>query len=692
MFETKSADGPRAAIVTAIVLLSLFINAFGLAAAASSPTGTTNPVGMNLAGVSYSTTEFPFLNIVKQSGSNSYTVGWFTSTSVGGSDTGEETSLNLDSDGYPLVIPQSGLTSTLVYSIVFRSSSGSLAPGQSSYYPAGSYTVQFSGAGTVTISGDASATISASGGTFTVATPTTTGLNIGITASTSGNHLHNLSIVQTSLVSSYNAGAIFHPTFLAAVANFQSFRFMDWRNTNNQTTYIGYSGSAPVAGATSLTLQSAWSFPSGTYNLYFGAVSNSTPQSEVRAAVFTHGSTAVTWSTGLTYSYTGSNGFGADVSYSWANRALPSNAFYTLQDGVPVEVEVALCNAVGANCHLNIPLTASDSYIESWGALVLDGTGAQSGYSGLNSGLKFYAELSNEVWNSAFGQYGVAGTLGFIQWPSQTSGGAYGYNRNWYGMRVAQMASDLQTQLGSAFSSCIPVLGAQAAGTYSATSALATTYWSSGPASSYPIKAIAIAPYWGGNASSGDATTMTGVTTPLDDFFATLTSQTGTSGNGSHTYSSVPSGGWLGQAQGWISAYVAIMPSYPTMKLIAYEGGQSFNATSSGTASGWPALVTSAERDARMGSAYTTYLNYWAATVGATSANINNLYNDVGQISKYGAWGALEDVTQTFSPLNSAPAKFQAIQNFISATSCSGSACAAPSISIPMAPTNLVVQ
>ena len=685
MFETKSAHGPCAAIVTAIALLTLFTNA-----AASSPTGTANPVGMNLAEVSYWNTEFPFLNIVKQCGSNSPTVGWFTGTA--GQDTGEQLLLNLDSDGYPLVVPQIGLTSTAVNCLVFRT--GSLAPGQNSYYPAGSYTVQFSGAGTVVISGDASATISSSGGTFTVSNPTSTGLYVTITASTAGNHLHNLSIVQTSLVSSYNAGAIFHPTFLAAIANFKSFRFMDWRHTNNQFIYIAGSP-VPIAGATSMTLSSAWQYPSGTYNLYFAAVSNGAPQSEVRAVAFTYGSTAVTWSTGLAYSYTGSYGFEADVSYSWANRALPSNAFYTLQDGVPVEVEVALCNAVGANCHLNIPLTASDSYINSWGALVVNGTGAQSGYSGLNSGLKFYAELSNEVWNSGFGQYGVAGTLGFIQWPSQTSGGQYGYNRNWYGMRVAQMASDLQTQLGSAFSSCIPVFGAQAAGTYSATSALATTYWSSGPASSYPIKAIAIAPYWGGNPSSGDATTITGVTTPLDDFFATLTSQTGTSGNGSHIYSSVPSGGWLGQAQGWISAYVAIMPSYPTMKLIAYEGGQSFFATSSGTASGWPALVTSAERDARMGSAYTTYLNYWAATVGATSANINNLYNDVAQIGQYGAWGALEGVMQTFTPLNSAPAKFQGIQNFISATSCSGSACAAPStpsISIPMAPTNLVVQ
>jgi hypothetical protein len=179
---------------------------------------------------------------------------------------------------------------------------------------------------------------------------------------------------------------------------------------------------------------------------------------------------------------------------------------------------------------------------------------------------------------------------------------------------------------------------------------------------------------------------MTSVATPLDDFFATLTSQTGTSTNGSHSYTSVPTGGWLGQAEGWIRGYLAIMSSYPNMKLVTYEGGQSFFATSSGTAIGWPALVSSAERDPRMGTAYTTYLNYWKTNVGGTSANIQNLFNDIYPISQYGAWGALEDVMQTISPLSSAPAKFQAIQNYI----CSGSTC--PTTSIPMPPTNLVVH
>jgi hypothetical protein len=110
---------------------------------------------------------------------------------------------------------------------------------------------------------------------------------------------------------------------------------------------------------------------------------------------------------------------------------------------------------------------------------------------------------------------------------------------------------------------------------------------------------------------------------------------------------------------------VSLITAYPALSLVAYEGGQGFIPTVSGTCGGWPALVTSAERDARMGTAYTTMLNWWSDNVGSGSSNIENLYDDVFPISQYGAWGALEDIMQPISPLSSAPAKWQGIQNYI---------------------------
>jgi len=353
------------------------------------------------------------------------------------------------------------------------------------------------------------------------------------------------------------------------------------------------------------------------------------------------------------------------INKSWANRAQPSNAFWSLQGGVPLEVIVSLCNKLQTNCHLNVPLMYSDSDIKAMAQLVMSGTNMQSGYSGLATPLTASFELSNEVWNGAFAQYDVAASLGSFTWPTQPGGNSnYNWNRNYFGMRTAQMASDLQAAVGTTlFARVIPVLGAQVATTDSALSALKAPYWSSGPASNYPIKAIAVAPYWGNNPSAADCTAMTGQSDGgLSDFFATLTSQSGSSG---YTYSSVPTGGYLGQVEGMIKSYAAMMSSYPSMKLIAYEGGQNFYATNSGTCPGWVSLITAAERDTRMGTAYTDYLHYWQSTVGGTNANVNNIFNDVFPFSQYGMWGLLESVMQTVTPLASAPPKYQAAMSYI---------------------------
>ena len=495
------------------------------------------------------------------------------------------------------------------------------------------------------------------------------GILLEITAITNAaDHPRDISVVQDALASNYDAGAIFNPAFTAALNGFSSLRFMEWMKMNNEFSGYANPGSVP-AGATGLTLSSAWSNPSGSYPIIF-------IDGERRAANFTLGSVSVTWSGALANEIKG-NGktwqWGSQTYYAplyvinktWTGRARPSNAFWGLKDGVPLEIIVALCNQLRANCYVNVPLLYSDSDIDAMADLVMLGTNMQSGYGGLASPLTASFELSNEVWNSAFVQYDIAASLGGSAWPTaDSSGGNYAWNRNYFGMRTAQMAKDLQTAVGTAlFTRVIPVIGAQAASTYSATSALQSAYWSGGPASNYPIKAIAIGPYWGNNPSAGDCTAMTGQRDGgLADFFATLVSNTGASG---YTYSSVPAGGYLGQVEDWIKSYRELVSSYPSLNLIAYEAGQNFYATASGTCAGWPALITAAERDARMASAYTRFLTTWQSDVGGTEANVMNLFNDVYPPSQFGAWGLLESIMQPVSPLSSSPPKYQAVKNFI---------------------------
>jgi hypothetical protein len=663
-------------------------------AASSSLTGLTarNPLGINLALVAYYSPEQPFLNIVKSGGSSSSVssqIGWYTAANNVW-DTQEESSLQLDADGYPTSLTASaglpgGQQFTYVEAVL-NYNMPKAAPGQATVYPPGTYRLKFEGQGTVKMAGDAgyvsgdtcpsslalsnSSTNTYVSCTFTVSNPGANGgLLLEITAITSSaDHPRDISVVQSAYAANYDAGAIFNPAFISALSGFSSLRFMEWMQTNYELSGYPNSG-ALLPGATSLTLSSPWGSPSGSYPIVFAT-------GERRTATFTLGSTAVSWSGGLLNTITNIGGawqWGAQTYYApfyiinktWANRAQPSNAFWSLNGGVPLEVIIALCNKLQTNCHINVPLMYSDSDINAMAQLVMSGTNMQIGYSGLATPLTASFELSNEVWNGAFAQYDVAASLGSINWPTQPGGNSnYAWNRNYFGMRTAQMASDIQTAVGTTlFARAIPVLGAQVATTNSATSALQTPYWSGGPASNYPIKAIAIAPYWGNNPSSADCTAMTGQSDGgLADFFATLTSQSGSSG---YTYSSVPGGGYLGQAEGWIKAYAAMMSSYPSMKLIAYEGGQSFYATDSGTCPGWLSLITAAERDTRMGAAYGDYLHYWQSTVGSTSANVNNIFNDVFPFSQYGMWGLLESVMQTVTPLPSAPPKYQAAMDYI---------------------------
>jgi hypothetical protein len=651
-----------------------------------------NPLGINLAAIAYYAPEQPFLNIIKSGGSSSGvsdTIGWYTTTSSTW-DTQEESYLQLDSDGYPTSLiaspaPPGGQKFTFVKAVL-NYNLPRIAPGQTAVYPPGTYRLKFEGQGTVKVGGDAG---HSSGDTcpsdlelsnrrantyvsctFTVGHPgANSGLVLEITAITNASdHPRDISVVQNAYAASYDAGAIFNPTFLAAVRGFSSLRFMEWMKTNHEFSGYANTGSIPPA-ATSLTLASAWVGPSGPYPIIF-------IDGERRIANFTLGSATVSWSGALAHAINGSGStwqWGAQTYYApfyvvnknWATRARPSNAFWDLEDGVPLEVIVALCNQLQAHCHINVPLLYSDGDIAALARLVMLGTGMQSGYNGLSPTLTASIELSNEVWNGAFNQYDVAASLGGVTWPSSASSGAnYEWNRNYFGMRTAQMAKDLQSAVEpQLFARVIPVLAAQAASTYSATSALKTSYWSGGPAANYPIKAIAIAPYWGSNPSAGDCAAMTGQKDGgLADFFATLTGQAGAAG---HSYSSVPAGGYLGQAEGWIKGYTGMMSSYPSMHLIAYEAGQNFYLTTSGTCAGWPSLVAAAERDARMGSAYASYLAYWQANVGGTGANVMNLFNDVFPLSQYGAWGLLESVMQTVSPLASSPSKYQAVLNYI---------------------------
>lgn len=668
------------------------INANGLSVPRPSslvPSVRTNaPLGVNLAGFNYSSGSMPFLNFVKQGGQQSGNYnwcGWLTGTGGAASgSTNEQAQVVFDRDQYPMQIPQAGLTSKTVYTIL---SNRSVAPGASTAYPAGVYRIQFTGSGTVVVSGG-----DVSGGSVTLSN-IVTGKTVSTTVtlsgagnityltitssnpSSNGDNVRAVSVVQNIYAASYDAGAIFTPAFLAATTPFSSLRFMDWLQTNNEFEGHNATGNTIAAGATGCTFASATQLPNQTAKrTYFndGTIRTST--------VTTTGSvTTLDWSAGggaLPNTITTSRGvLGRSNLYfsshdDWSKRPLPSNAFYCMNGGIPYEIAIALCNAVGADAEVPVPMAAPDAYLTSLFQLTHAGTGAQIGGS-LSAAQNLLPEFSNEVWNSAFTQYEVAGYFGGGQWSAQPPGGGNAtWTGQWHGMRTAVMAELAKTVYGADFGRCIPVLGAQASNLGTVQDRLQTSYWTApidgytGPASAHPIKTVAIAPYFGQfTLSAADTTTMLGVAHPLDDFFATMSSQSGTAANGSHAYPSAGTspGGWMGEALGWASTYQNYLKAnYPALHLMVYEVGQQFGA---GT-SAWNALLVTANRDARMGAAYSLFLNGWAVNVGSTAANIVHIFNDCWAEQSNGfCWGLYESQMQNLAV--SPPAKYAAALAYI---------------------------
>jgi hypothetical protein len=353
---------------------------------------------------------------------------------------------------------------------------------------------------------------------------------------------------------------------------------------------------------------------------------------------------------------------------SWHDRPIPSYAFFGTPKGVPIEIALQLANAVSADAWMNVPVMADDNYIAQMATLVRHQLGNNQ---------KIYVELSNEVWNGSFSQYHYAIDQGKALWPSQPPGdGGFKYNRDWFGMRTAQMC-DIWKSVWGSDPRFVCVLGAQAAWSVSATEALKCPYWTQGtPCSSHAIGAVAIAPYMGDAVPPAWTSQADG---GLASLFQSLYSQNDLKTDDESYLSRIlkrwhrpqgmiPAGGFIAQDAAWERDFITTLAPYK-LPLLAYEGGQNF---SNGSTDALNTLYIAANRDPRMAQAYARYFQDWKTAGG----QLFMYFEDVGVGSKYGSWGAIESITQTTTPLSGAPPKWQAIQKFISANPCWWPGCA----------------
>lgn len=368
---------------------------------------------------------------------------------------------------------------------------------------------------------------------------------------------------------------------------------------------------------------------------------------------------------------TNGGGFGGapNAQQDFTDRPLRSHAHWTREGGVPLEVMIELANLVDAEPWFTLPHRVSDAYATGFAQIVL----AQ-----LDAGRRVYVEHSNEVWNS-FPQ-------GFeIEQDAQANfpGGAEsGFTKrmNQHGLRTAQLCALFRTAFGAQAARVECALGAQAANAFTTEEAADCPLAIARGLRTTPCLTagdhVAIAPYFGNYLDVADnedeiqGWNLAKLFAEIEDggqlAQAFPNSSTPCTDNFPQDFTVPCPVGALEEVEIWMDAQFDSAQARG-MSMIAYEGGQHLvgvqGVQDNDTIT---ALFVGANRDARMGAAYTRYLESWKAHGGELFVHFNLSFG----YGRFGSWGVLE----TLTPDAPTP-KQQAIADFVSANPCWWSGC-----------------
>jgi hypothetical protein len=290
---------------------------------------------------------------------------------------------------------------------------------------------------------------------------------------------------------------------------------------------------------------------------------------------------------------------------TWANRPLTTDYTWGVDDGVPVEVIVELCNQLNINPWFCMPHQATDDYVTQFATYVKDN---------LNSNLSVRVEYSNECWNSIFDQYAYCVTQAGVR--GIPGSGDPQKARRFYSVRAVEIFALWYTAWAGATSRVIRVLGVQSDNTAVITDVM-------GYLNAYlSADEMATAPY------------LYGAGADLNALFADMNSEmTGT------TFPAVE--------------YDKSQADVYSVDLVCYEGGQHLTGASS--------VFDQAQKDSRMGTLYDGYLAGLQSRGVSLFCHFNNCDFPYGANGRWGAQEWLGDVGQR--------PKYDSLQNFIEAQS-----------------------
>ncbi|MEK7623954.1 MAG: hypothetical protein AAB408_04815, partial [Patescibacteria group bacterium] len=294
---------------------------------------------------------------------------------------------------------------------------------------------------------------------------------------------------------------------------------------------------------------------------------------------------------------------------------------------VPVEIMVMIANKLNVDPWFTIPHCANDLHGSTSVADPFTRQFAQYVHDNLNSNLKAYVEYSNETWNGGYAvaQYlrsegvrlGVSTdpNLAQLRYYAQQSAKLFGiWNEIFGGRSDRRLVRVLSTQ------SANPWTGLQ------------VMQWQN---TYEQADALSIAPYF--NTRPNDEAAVVGYS--LDQLFnyinntlvpANITEMNNNAANARQ--------------------YGLELLAYESGQHLVESGGQVANTTLNN-------LYNSANRDPRMGTAYTTFLNGWKNAGGHLMEHfLNVMHYDAGGVGRF---GSLESMDQASSP------KYDALMNFI---------------------------
>ena len=658
--------------------------------------------------------------------------GWATLDSSN-ADTNEENFLQLDANGWVTSLTAaSGLPTAQKFTNVrlnlnaFIPGGSNIGGGTPPLYPTGQYVCYWDGSGTVSYGGDASGGVSGAGtvqqhrDTFNVVTAVN-GIQVFITAITAGNYPRNFHCFPAYLEGAYNAGQVWNPRFVQAMAPFTAYRFMDWSAENGnplvrwadrlQPSSGGYGS---VYGAPFET-EIAWcNFMQADCWLNIPALANDDFIRQL--ARLTHDQlnnaphklyleySNEVWNSQF-YQFgeatqAGIQAYAGQITASISGTTLTVSSIQSGQIGVGYRVLGAGVSAgtkvtallsgnggVGTYTVNTSQTVASQTMYDAYdfgdGLTLITGSIAQNT-------LTITSQNGDALLTqpTASGKYNMLLFGGVTPGTVIVSGSAspytvtapqtlssttmlvvtsdYGANRSYYGQRVANICDAFAAEYGPEFRNrVVCVMAGQGSSPSSGSQSMQCPAWALGaPCSSHGIGAFAMAPYISGTPNSADyanwITQSDGGIQRFIDAIGTLTS-TGTVDGNTGTYN------WLANVVGpgtgsYIGQWVSQLGGPYNLPVLSYEFGDQWFSKNGVPVLFFQAGVRSPQYQAVM----TNFYNGWQAGGGG----LTMAFNDIGNWGTSGAFGMLETVQQTTFPLSAAPYKYQGAVNWVKTHPC----------------------